>query len=146
MMSLQKATVKKEGEDWVVDYESDAVPAIEGKSTKKHPEIKVDIGLKLEPTKVRYPADKYTLSDVVESTKERLDTKECEMCKREQEVVGALVGGLYSVKEQRAQIMAEQQKEVPVLPPPKSEPLFPIFPRPSIVGQLREELEKEEPA
>ena len=143
MMTLTKATVKKEGEDWVVDYESDAVPAIEGKSTKKHPEIKVDIGLKLEPTKVRYPADKYSLSDVVESTKERLDTKECEMCKREQQVVGALVGGLYSMKEQRAQIT--EQKEQLALPPPESTPMFPILPRPSILGQLRGELEKEEP-
>lgn len=129
----------------MVDYESDAVPAIEGKSTKKHPEIKVDIGIKLEPTKVRYPADKYSLQEVIDGTKDRMDTKECEMCKREQQVVGALVGGLYSVKEQRAQIMAEQQKEVPVLPPPKSAPMFPLLPRPSILMQLREELGKEEP-
>lgn len=142
-MTLTKATVKKEGDDWVVDYESDAVPAIEGKSTKKHPEIKVDIGLKLEPTKVRYPADRYTLKDVVESTKDRMDTKECEMCEREQQVVGALVGGLYAVKDQREKLLAEQQKPAPALPPPESKPLFPIIPRPSVIAEVREELEKE---
>lgn len=144
-MSLRKATVRKEGDKWITEYESDAVPAIQGKSTKKHPEIKVDIGMKLEPMKVTYPADQYSLKDVVEATKGRLDTDECEMCEREQKVVAAFVGGLYEIKEQRERLQKEKAAAAPPTVPEVEEetrPLFPFFPRPSIIAGVFKDLNK----
>ena len=144
-MTLRKATIKKEGDQWVAEYESDAIPTIEGKSTQKHPEIKVDIGMKLEPTKVRYPADKYPLDQVVENTKSRLETDECEMCMREQKVVAAFISGLYTLKDERAKLLQEKQAEQKMLPEGKEEPKlpFPFFSRPSIIGGLIGESKKE---
>lgn len=140
-MTLRKATVRKEGDKWITLYESDAVPAIHGKSTKKHPEIKVDIGMKLEPIKVIYPADQYTLKDVVKFTKERLNTDECEMCEREQKVVAAFVGGLYEIKEQRERLQKEAAaaRTVPEIKE-ETRPLFPLIPRLSIIAEIQKDL------
>lgn len=140
-MTLRKATVRKEGDEWVAEYDTDTVPAIKDKGTKKDPDIKVDIGIKLEPRKVRYPVEKYSIGQVIEGTQSRLDTKDCEMCKREEQVVGVFIGGLYAMKEQRDQLLREKQP-VPQLPPAKEEnqPLFPILRRPSILVELHEEL------
>lgn len=141
-MTLRKATVRKEGDEWVAEYETDAIPAIEGKSTKNHPEIKVDIGMKLEPMRVHYPSDKFSLEQVLESTKDRLEEKECEMCDREQKVVAAFVGGLYQIKEERLRL--QQQKATTQIPKLKEKPksFWPLLPRPSIVAELMEESKK----
>jgi hypothetical protein len=111
-MTLRKATVRKEGDQVITEYETNAIPTIEGKGTKKHPDIKVDIGMRLEPTKVTYPADKYTLQQILEGTKERLETGECEMCEREQQLVSLMVSSLYAVKDEAA----KRKQEVPKPP------------------------------
>lgn len=141
-MTLRKATVRKEGDKWITIYESDAVPAIHGKSTKKHPEIKVDIGMKLEPLKVSYPADQYSLQDVVKFTKERLNTDECEMCEREQKVVAAFVGGLYEIKEQRERLQKENAAAATVQIKEETGPLFPLIPRLSIIAEIQKDLNR----
>ena len=141
-MSLRKATIRKEGEEWIAEYESDAIPTIEGKSTQKHPDIKVDIGMKLEPMKVHYAAEKYPLEQVIESTKARLETDECEMCEREQKVVAAFVSGLYDIKEKRIQLQRERVQAPVPKPEEKPRPIWPIFPRPSLIVEIVEELEK----
>lgn len=141
-MTLRKATVRKEGDHWITEFKSDAIPAIEGKSTEKHPEIKVDIGMKLEPIRVKYPADKYSLEEVIESTKSRLEIDECEMCEREQKVVAAFVSGLYQFKEERERLLQEKQATQKLLPEGKKESrsLFPLFPRPSLIAEFQKEL------
>lgn len=141
-MTLRKATVRKQGDEWIADYESDAIPAIEGKSTKKHPEIKVDIGMKLEPLRVHYPADKFSLDQVVESTKVRLELDDCEMCQREQKVVAAFVSGLYDIKEERMRLQREKSQAPIPKPEEKSRSIWPIFQRPSILMEVIQELER----
>lgn len=83
-MIQNKHQIKKTDNGWEVDY-SEAPVIIRDQPTKKDPAIKVDMGLKLVPVKIRYEGD-FT-EDQVRQGITTIDKMGCKLCESSEKTV-----------------------------------------------------------
>jgi hypothetical protein len=81
---MNEHKIKKTKNGWEVDY-SEAPVIIRDQPTKKNPNIKVDMGLKLVPVRINYDGD--FSEDQVKQGIDTLDKMGCKLCESSEKTV-----------------------------------------------------------